>query len=71
MTGSAALRFGVFHAGVASAEDPEYTVVPQRERLERRSPLTAGPTRVHPAASRRARSATPAASRSAGRSAAG
>ncbi|MFE7174128.1 NrfD/PsrC family molybdoenzyme membrane anchor subunit [Streptomyces sp. NPDC057616] len=33
MTGSAALRFGVFHAGVASAEDPKYTVVPQRERL--------------------------------------
>ncbi|WP_199815498.1 NrfD/PsrC family molybdoenzyme membrane anchor subunit [Streptomyces griseus] len=34
LTGSAALRFGVFHAGVASAEDPRYTVVPQRERLE-------------------------------------
>ncbi|MGW2712597.1 NrfD/PsrC family molybdoenzyme membrane anchor subunit [Streptomyces sp. NPDC001356] len=33
LTGSAALRFGVFHAGVASAEDPRYTVVPQRERL--------------------------------------
>ncbi|MET9453026.1 NrfD/PsrC family molybdoenzyme membrane anchor subunit [Streptomyces cinerochromogenes] len=33
LTGSAALRFGVFHAGVASAEDPAYTVVPQRERL--------------------------------------
>jgi formate-dependent nitrite reductase membrane component NrfD len=33
LTGSAALRFGVFHAGVASAEDPKYTVVPQRERL--------------------------------------
>lgn len=32
--GSAALRFGVFHAGVASAQDPVYTVVPQRERLE-------------------------------------
>ncbi|MQY36410.1 hypothetical protein SRB17_44110 [Streptomyces sp. RB17] len=37
LTGSAALRFGVFHAGVASAEDPKYTVVPQRERLERRA----------------------------------
>ncbi|GGQ90093.1 NrfD/PsrC family molybdoenzyme membrane anchor subunit [Streptomyces flaveolus] len=34
LAGSAALRFGVFHAGVASAEDPRYTVVPQRERLE-------------------------------------
>ncbi|WP_234542648.1 NrfD/PsrC family molybdoenzyme membrane anchor subunit [Streptomyces shenzhenensis] len=32
LTGSAALRFGVFRAGVASAEDPKYTVVPQRER---------------------------------------
>ncbi|GGW77024.1 polysulfide reductase [Streptomyces lucensis JCM 4490] len=36
LTGSAALRFGVFHAGVASAEDPKYTVVPQRERLRAR-----------------------------------
>ncbi|MET8947240.1 NrfD/PsrC family molybdoenzyme membrane anchor subunit [Streptomyces sp. NPDC004542] len=37
LTGSAALRFGVFHAGVASAEDPKYTVVPQRERLQARA----------------------------------
>ncbi|MGW2424061.1 NrfD/PsrC family molybdoenzyme membrane anchor subunit [Streptomyces sp. NPDC001709] len=36
LTGSMALRFGVFHAGVASAEDPRYTVVPQRERLAAR-----------------------------------
>lgn len=28
-------RFGVYAAGVASARDPKYTVVPQRERLER------------------------------------
>ncbi|MGW5045304.1 NrfD/PsrC family molybdoenzyme membrane anchor subunit [Streptomyces griseoluteus] len=35
LAGSAALRFGVFRAGVASAEDPKYTVVPQRERLGR------------------------------------
>ncbi|WP_309506033.1 NrfD/PsrC family molybdoenzyme membrane anchor subunit [Streptomyces pyxinicus] len=35
--GSAALRFAVFHAGVASARDPKYTVVPQRERLRARS----------------------------------
>ncbi|MEU3416005.1 NrfD/PsrC family molybdoenzyme membrane anchor subunit [Streptomyces sp. NPDC006658] len=34
LAGSAALRFGVFHAGVASAADPAYTVLPQRERLE-------------------------------------
>ncbi|CAL9626648.1 NrfD/PsrC family molybdoenzyme membrane anchor subunit [Streptomyces sp. enrichment culture] len=33
LAGSAALRFGVFHGGVASAEDPKYTVLPQRERL--------------------------------------
>lgn len=35
MAGSACLRFGFFHAGVASAEDPKYTVQPQRERLQR------------------------------------
>jgi hypothetical protein len=33
---SAATRFGVFHAGMASARDPKYTVLPQRERLARR-----------------------------------
>ncbi|WBB80775.1 polysulfide reductase NrfD [Micromonospora sp. WMMD882] len=30
-------RFGIFHGGVASARDPRYTVVPQRERLDRRA----------------------------------
>lgn len=30
-------RFGVYAAGVASARDPKYTVVPQRERLARRA----------------------------------
>jgi hypothetical protein len=35
MAGSACLRFGVFEAGQDSARDPMYTVVPQRERLER------------------------------------
>lgn len=34
LTGSALTRFGIFHAGLASAEDPKYTVVPQRARLE-------------------------------------
>ncbi|MGZ4427138.1 MAG: NrfD/PsrC family molybdoenzyme membrane anchor subunit [Nocardioidaceae bacterium] len=29
-------RFGVFEAGLASAKDPKYTVVPQKERLARR-----------------------------------
>ncbi|MEV4123245.1 NrfD/PsrC family molybdoenzyme membrane anchor subunit [Micromonospora sp. NPDC049645] len=33
---SVATRFGVFEAGMASARDPKYTVVPQRERLDRR-----------------------------------
>ncbi|MFF0777478.1 NrfD/PsrC family molybdoenzyme membrane anchor subunit [Streptomyces sp. NPDC003720] len=36
LSGSAALRFGVFQAGVDSAEDPKYTVVPQRGRLAAR-----------------------------------
>jgi DMSO reductase anchor subunit len=34
--GSAATRFGVFDAGLVSARDPSYTVVPQRERLRSR-----------------------------------
>jgi len=29
-------RFGVFDAGMASARDPKYTVVPQRERMAAR-----------------------------------
>jgi uncharacterized metal-binding protein len=33
---SAVTRFGVFEAGLASARDPKYTVVPQRERLAAR-----------------------------------
>ncbi|MDG4826572.1 polysulfide reductase NrfD [Asanoa sp. WMMD1127] len=36
LAGSAATRFGVFEAGKASAVDPKYTVVPQRERLAAR-----------------------------------
>ena len=36
MAGSACTRFGVFEAGQESARDPKYTVVPQRERVERR-----------------------------------
>ncbi|WP_419723982.1 NrfD/PsrC family molybdoenzyme membrane anchor subunit [Streptomyces pratensis] len=34
LTGSACTRFGVFAAGIASAEDPRYTVLPQRARLD-------------------------------------
>ena len=37
MAASATTRFGVFEAGLASARDPKYTVVPQRERLARRA----------------------------------
>jgi len=36
MVASAMTRFGVFEAGLASARDPKYTVVPQRERLAKR-----------------------------------
>ncbi|ATL32553.1 NrfD/PsrC family molybdoenzyme membrane anchor subunit [Streptomyces formicae] len=34
LAGSACTRFGIFAAGIASAEDPRYTVVPQRERVD-------------------------------------
>ncbi|MFF4836856.1 NrfD/PsrC family molybdoenzyme membrane anchor subunit [Streptomyces sp. NPDC001315] len=34
LAGSACTRFGVFAAGIASAQDPKYTVAPQRERLD-------------------------------------
>jgi formate-dependent nitrite reductase membrane component NrfD len=37
MAGSACTRFGVFEAGIESAHDPKYTVVPQRERANRRA----------------------------------
>ena len=40
MAGSACLRFGVFEAGQDSARDPRYTVVPQRERVERQGRTT-------------------------------
>lgn len=38
VAGSVCTRFGIFEAGQESARDPKYTVVPQRERLERRGP---------------------------------
>jgi hypothetical protein len=34
LAGSACTRFGVFAAGIASAEDPKYTVVPQQRKGE-------------------------------------
>jgi hypothetical protein len=45
---SAATRWGVFHAGMASSEDPKYTVVPQRQRLSDRA--AAGQRQASPAA---------------------
>jgi hypothetical protein len=36
MAGSLCTRFGVFEAGQASARNPRYTVVPQRERMAQR-----------------------------------
>ncbi|QBI55204.1 NrfD/PsrC family molybdoenzyme membrane anchor subunit [Streptomonospora litoralis] len=36
LAGSACTRLGVFKAGQASAADPKYTVVPQRERIRER-----------------------------------
>jgi len=36
MTSSAFTRFAIFDAGMVSAADPKYTVVPQRERLDGR-----------------------------------
>lgn len=38
LAGSAATRFGIFEGGVESTKDPKYVVVPQRERLQRRTP---------------------------------
>jgi hypothetical protein len=46
LAASVATRFGIFDAGVASAKDPKYTVVPQRERLER---ARGGPDEVNAA----------------------
>lgn len=37
LAASAATRWGIFHAGLASARDPKYTVVPQRDRLRSRA----------------------------------
>jgi hypothetical protein len=37
LAASVATRFGIFDGGVASARDPKYTVVPQRERLAARA----------------------------------
>ncbi len=41
LAGSVCTRFAIFEAGQESARDPRYTVVPQRERLARRSHVSA------------------------------
>ena len=38
LAASAATRWGIYHAGMASADDPKYTVIPQRQRLTQRTP---------------------------------
>ncbi|MFB9359898.1 NrfD/PsrC family molybdoenzyme membrane anchor subunit [Actinoplanes nipponensis] len=42
LTASLATRFGIFEGGLASARDPKYTVLPQRERLARRAAENGG-----------------------------
>jgi formate-dependent nitrite reductase membrane component NrfD len=37
LIGSAMTRFSIFEAGLVSADDPKYTVVPQRQRLRERA----------------------------------
>ncbi|WP_433540548.1 hypothetical protein ACQP10_36435 [Streptosporangium sandarakinum] len=47
--GALCTRFGVLEAGRASAADPKYTVVPQRQRLESGDRAsTAAPARSWP-----------------------
>jgi hypothetical protein len=41
---SVATRWGVSHAGIASARDPKYTVVPQRKRLNEHGTAKVEPT---------------------------
>jgi Polysulphide reductase, NrfD len=52
LAASACTRFGIFEAGQASARDPKYTVVPQRQRLDGQRPatLTEPPAPRRPAA---------------------
>jgi hypothetical protein len=45
LTASLLTRFGIFEGGIASAKDPKYTVVPQRERLAQRDARPKTPRR--------------------------
>jgi formate-dependent nitrite reductase membrane component NrfD len=49
LAGSALTRFGIFHAGIASTEDPKYVVVPQRERADAAQTTHKGATIETPA----------------------
>jgi len=49
---SAATRWGIYHAGMASARDPKYTVVPQRQRLNEGAHATAAAPAVRRARER-------------------
>ncbi len=42
LAASVVTRWGIFHAGMDSAADPKYTIVPQRERLRARAGARAG-----------------------------
>ena len=42
LAASAATRWGIFHAGLQSADDPKYTVIPQRERAWKGGPGAGG-----------------------------
>jgi len=43
LTASLLTRFGIFDGGVASAKDPKYTVLPQRERIAQRQAELSAP----------------------------
>jgi Polysulphide reductase, NrfD len=49
MAGSACTRFGIFEAGQHSAKDPKYTIVPQRERANRKAAAGGGAVSGKPA----------------------
>jgi Polysulfide reductase len=49
MAGSACTRFGIFEAGQHSAKDPKYTIVPQRERANRKAAAGGGAVSGQPA----------------------
>jgi formate-dependent nitrite reductase membrane component NrfD len=42
LAGSVCARFAIFEAGQLSARDPRYTVIPQRERVDRTTAVDAG-----------------------------